>query len=250
MVYRVLAVFVVVVGFFSLAHAQLEYRVPAPALKTLVDAPMQPASTVSPDKRWVAAFEWNWVVSLGKLAAEELKLAGLRITPASFTRSRARSYDSIALHDLDNGSRIAVEGLPAGRIGAPSWSSDSHAPLDAQRFTLLATGQHARVSLDGEVEELSGPAPVANFELLPDPDYLVSEMLKIDQPMLMIHGMEDNNFGTYPMQSERMFDALKGLGAEARLVMLPHESHRYRARPSLLHMLLEQHRWLEKYLGE
>jgi dipeptidyl aminopeptidase/acylaminoacyl peptidase len=71
---------------------------------------------------------------------------------------------------------------------------------------------------------------------------------KINEPMLMIHGKEDPNSGTFPMQSERMFAALKGLGGNARLVMLPHEQHGYRARESLLHMLWEQHQWLDKYV--
>jgi len=73
---------------------------------------------------------------------------------------------------------------------------------------------------------------------------------KIDEPMLMIHGEVDNNSGTFPIQSERMFHALKGLGGTTRLVMLPHESHGYSARESVLHTLWEQYRWLEKYLGE
>lgn len=63
--------------------------------------------------------------------------------------------------------------------------------------------------------------------------------------MLMLHGKEDPNSGTFPMQSERMFAALKGLGGNARLVMLPHEQHSYRARRSLLHMLWEQYQWLD-----
>jgi dipeptidyl aminopeptidase/acylaminoacyl peptidase len=71
---------------------------------------------------------------------------------------------------------------------------------------------------------------------------------KINEPMLMIHGKEDPNSGTFPMQSERMFAALKGLGGNARLVMLPHEQHGYRARESLLHMLWEQHQWLETHV--
>ena len=71
---------------------------------------------------------------------------------------------------------------------------------------------------------------------------------KIDEPMLMIHGQEDPNSGTYPMQSERMFAAMKGLGGNARLVMLPHEQHGYRARESLLHLLWEQYEWLEKHV--
>ncbi len=71
---------------------------------------------------------------------------------------------------------------------------------------------------------------------------------QIREPLLLIHGMADNNAGTYPMQSERMFAALKGHGAIARLVMLPHESHGYRARESLLHVAWETDRWLEKYV--
>jgi len=71
---------------------------------------------------------------------------------------------------------------------------------------------------------------------------------KINEPMLMIHGKEDPNSGTFPMQSERMFAAMKGLGGNARLVMLPHEQHGYRARESLLHLLWEQYQWLDKYV--
>jgi dipeptidyl aminopeptidase/acylaminoacyl peptidase len=71
---------------------------------------------------------------------------------------------------------------------------------------------------------------------------------KIEDPLLMIHGMEDDNQGTYPVQSERLFAALKGLGKTARLVMLPREAHAYRARESVLHMLFEMDRWLEKYV--
>ena len=71
---------------------------------------------------------------------------------------------------------------------------------------------------------------------------------EINEPILMIHGQEDPNSGTFPMQSERMYAALKGLGKEARLVMLPYEAHGYRARKSLLHVLWEQEQWLDKYL--
>lgn len=71
---------------------------------------------------------------------------------------------------------------------------------------------------------------------------------KMKTPMLLIHGEADNNSGTYPMQSERYFNALKGLGATARLVILPKESHGYSAKESILHMLWEQDEWLEKYV--
>jgi dipeptidyl aminopeptidase/acylaminoacyl peptidase len=70
----------------------------------------------------------------------------------------------------------------------------------------------------------------------------------IKDPILLIHGEEDNNSGTFPMQSERMFAAIKGLGGNARLVMLPKESHGYRARESILHMLYETNAWLDQYV--
>ncbi|GAA4815627.1 alpha/beta hydrolase family protein [Litoribaculum gwangyangense] len=73
---------------------------------------------------------------------------------------------------------------------------------------------------------------------------------KMKTPLLLIHGVADNNSGTYPLQSERYFNALKGLGAPVRLVMLPKESHGYRAKESIMHMLWEQDQWLEKYLKD
>jgi dipeptidyl aminopeptidase/acylaminoacyl peptidase len=86
-------------------------------------------------------------------------------------------------------------------------------------------------------------APEVYFAMSP---FLHAET--IDEPLLLIHGAADNNPGTFPMQSERFYDALKGHGATARLVMLPHESHGYRARESVAHMLWETDRWLEKYV--
>ncbi|MBK9257627.1 MAG: S9 family peptidase [Saprospiraceae bacterium] len=71
---------------------------------------------------------------------------------------------------------------------------------------------------------------------------------KMKTPLLLIHGEADNNSGTFPMQSERYFNALKGLGAVCRLVILPKESHGYAARESILHMLWEQDQWLDKYV--
>ncbi|WP_166924326.1 prolyl oligopeptidase family serine peptidase [Xanthomonas sp. 60] len=71
----------------------------------------------------------------------------------------------------------------------------------------------------------------------------------IKDPILFIHGVDDNNSGTFPMQSERMFAAVKGLGGTARLVMLPNESHAYRARESIMTMLAESERWLEQTIG-
>ncbi len=71
---------------------------------------------------------------------------------------------------------------------------------------------------------------------------------KIKTPLLMIHGEADDNTGTYPMQSERFYAALKGQGATVRLVFLPLEAHHYSAHESVQHMLWEMDRWLDTYV--
>jgi dipeptidyl aminopeptidase/acylaminoacyl peptidase len=71
---------------------------------------------------------------------------------------------------------------------------------------------------------------------------------KVNEPMLMIHGEADDNTGTFPIQSERMDQALKGQGATVRLVMLPHEAHGYAGRESIEHVLYEMISWFDKYV--
>lgn len=71
---------------------------------------------------------------------------------------------------------------------------------------------------------------------------------RIDEPLLLIHGEVDNNSGTYPMQSERLFAAIQGNGGTARLCMLPYESHGYRAMESVLHVHAEMIAWLDEHV--
>jgi len=71
---------------------------------------------------------------------------------------------------------------------------------------------------------------------------------KIKTPLLMIHGEMDNNSGTFPIQSERLYNAVKGHGGTVRFVLLPYESHGYAAKENVLHMLWEQDQWLNKYV--
>src|SRR5262249_57774040 len=72
---------------------------------------------------------------------------------------------------------------------------------------------------------------------------------RITAPLLLIHGQEDANSGTFPIQSERLFQAILGNGGTARLVMLPHEGHGYLGRESVVHVLAEELGWLERWLG-
>jgi dipeptidyl aminopeptidase/acylaminoacyl peptidase len=73
---------------------------------------------------------------------------------------------------------------------------------------------------------------------------------KINEPILLIHGEADNNSGTFPIQSERFYVALKGHGVTARYVTLPHEAHGYAARESVLHTVAEMVNWADKYLKQ
>ena len=71
---------------------------------------------------------------------------------------------------------------------------------------------------------------------------------KINEPLLLIHGAEDPNSGTYPLQSKRMYAAMKGQGATVRWVELPLEEHGYRARESIGHVLWEMITWADTYV--
>jgi dipeptidyl aminopeptidase/acylaminoacyl peptidase len=71
---------------------------------------------------------------------------------------------------------------------------------------------------------------------------------KIKAPLLLIHGAADNNPGTFPIQSERLYQAIKGNGGTVRFVSLPHESHGYVARESVEHTLYEMVAWFDRYV--
>jgi dipeptidyl aminopeptidase/acylaminoacyl peptidase len=86
-------------------------------------------------------------------------------------------------------------------------------------------------------------APKSYLDLSP---FLAAD--RVNEPLLLIHGQKDDNTGTFPMQSERMFSAIQGNGGVARLVMLPEESHGYRARESVLHCVAETLEWLDEHV--
>lgn len=90
-----------------------------------------------------------------------------------------------------------------------------------------------------------------SFWEAPDVYLTMSPFVKADKlktPILLIHGLADNNTGTFTVQSERLYTALKGNGGIVRLVLLPYESHSYVAKESILHQAWETWQWLEKYV--
>lgn len=86
-------------------------------------------------------------------------------------------------------------------------------------------------------------APEIYYDMSP-----FSHANKIKTPLLLIHGELDNNPGTFPIQTERLYNAIKGHGGTVRYVQLPYESHGYTSRENILHMLWEQNQWLERYV--
>jgi len=86
-------------------------------------------------------------------------------------------------------------------------------------------------------------APQLYFDMSP-----FSYANKIKTPILLIHGEMDDNQGTFPINSERLFNAIKGHGGTTRFVYLPYEAHGYRAKENILHMLWETNTWLDTYV--
>ena len=86
-------------------------------------------------------------------------------------------------------------------------------------------------------------APDLYFQMSP-----FSYANKIKTPLLLIHGEMDDNQGTFPINSERLFNAIKGFGGTTRFVYLPYEAHGYRGKENILHMLWEMNTWLNKYV--
>jgi len=138
--------------------------------------------------------------------------------------------------------RVAVGGHSYGAFMTANLLSHSN---------LFAAGIARSGAYNRTLTPFGFQAEERNYWEAPEVYYTMSPFMHADKmktPLLLIHGEADNNSGTYPMQSERYFNALKGLGAPVRLVMLPKESHGYAARESIMHMLWEQDEWLEKYV--
>jgi len=146
-----------------------------------------------------------------------------------------------ALEYIDR-NRVAVGGHSYGAFMTANLLSHSD---------LFAAGIARSGAYNRTLTPFGFQAEERNYWEAPDVYNAMSPFMHADKmktPMLLIHGANDNNSGTYTMQSERYFNALKGFGAPARLVLLPKESHGYAAKESVLHVLWEQDEWLEKYV--
>lgn len=158
--------------------------------------------------------------------------------------SARAAVDEVVRRGVAERGRIAIGGHSYGAFMAANLLA--HSDLFAAGIARSGAYNRTLTPFGFQAEERTlWEAPEVYFSMSP---FMHAE--KVDEPILLIHGEADNNSGTFPLQSERFYHALKGQGATARLVMLPFESHGYRAEESVLHMLWEMDAWLEEYVGE
>jgi dipeptidyl aminopeptidase/acylaminoacyl peptidase len=161
---------------------------------------------------------------------------------AQLVASAQAALDELVRRGVADRERLAVGGHSYGAFMAANLLAHS----DLFRLGLARSGAYNRTltpfGFQGEERSLwEAPAVYAAMSPFMHAD-------KIDEPILLAHGEADNNPGTYTMQSERLYEAIKGMGGTARLVLLPHESHSYRARESVMHLIWETDTWLERYV--
>jgi dipeptidyl aminopeptidase/acylaminoacyl peptidase len=152
------------------------------------------------------------------------------------------AIDKLATMGVGDSTRVAVGGhsygafMTAHLLSHTNWFKAGIARSGAYNRTLTP------FSFQNE-DRTYWQAPQLYFDMSP-----FSYAQKLKTPILLVHGDTDDNTGTYPIQSERMFQALKGNGGNVRYVSLPYEAHGYRGKENILHLLWEEHMWLEKYV--
>jgi dipeptidyl aminopeptidase/acylaminoacyl peptidase len=161
---------------------------------------------------------------------------------AQLVASAAAAVDEVVRRGVVDRGRVAIGGHSYGGFTVANLLAHS----DLFRAGIALSGAYNRTltpfGFQSE-ERTLWQAPQTYLQMSP---FLHAD--KIRAPFLLIHGNADENPGTYPLQSERLYQALKGLGATVRLVLLPHEGHVYHARESLLRVAAEITHWLEKHV--
>jgi pimeloyl-ACP methyl ester carboxylesterase len=133
--------------------------------------------------------------------------------------------------------------LPAGSFPQEVEVWDRAAKVE---YKVASLGPSEGVPLGGV---RTGPR---SYEWIPEKSAKMSPFWyadKIKTPILLIHGEADDNTGTFPIQSERLYAAIRGNGGTVRLVMLPNEAHGYRGEETMEHVLYEELAWFDKYLN-
>jgi dipeptidyl aminopeptidase/acylaminoacyl peptidase len=154
----------------------------------------------------------------------------------------AAAVDVVAEKGVTDRDRVAIGGHSYGAFMTANLLA--HSDLFAAGIARSGAYNRTLTPFGFQAEERTyWEAPEIYYEMSP---FMHAD--KVDEPILLIHGEMDNNSGTFPLQSQRYYGALQGLGATVRYVVLPYESHGYRSRESLLHMLWEMQEWMDRYV--
>ena len=143
---------------------------------------------------------------------------------------------------ISDGNRLAIGGHSYGAFTAANLLAHS----DLFQAGIARSGAYNRT-----LTPFGFQGEQRNFWETPETYLTMSPFIsaeKINEPLLMIHGAEDNNSGTFPIQSERLYEAMKGLGGTVRYVSLPVEGHAYRSREAVGHVLWEMVEWLNTHV--
>lgn len=152
------------------------------------------------------------------------------------------AVDKLVEMGIADRNRIGIAGLSYGAFMTANLLANSD---------IFAAGIAINGAYNRTLTPFGFQAERRTFWEAPDIYFEMSTFMHADQinePLLMFHGEIDSNSGTYPIQSRRLYHALKGLGATARLVMLPHEDHIYAARETRMHVLAEMFEWFDRYV--
>ncbi|MEA5462538.1 alpha/beta hydrolase family protein [Leptothoe sp. PORK10 BA2] len=156
--------------------------------------------------------------------------------------SAEAAIDYLVERGVSDGSRLAIGGHSYGAFTAANLLAHS----DLFQAGIARSGAYNRTltpfGFQGE-QRTFWETPETYLTMSP---FISAE--KINEPLLLIHGAEDTNAGTYPLQSERLYEAVKGLGGTVRYVSLPAEGHGYRSREAVGHVLWEMVEWLDQHV--
>jgi dipeptidyl aminopeptidase/acylaminoacyl peptidase len=161
---------------------------------------------------------------------------------AQLEQNAIAAIEKITKMGIANPNKIAIGGHSYGAFMTANLLAHTH---------LFAAGIARSGAYNRTLTPFGFQAEERNYWESPDVYYKMSPFSyanKIKTPLLLIHGEADDNSGTFPIQSERFYSALKGFGATTRMVFLPSEAHSYRAKESVLHMLWEMNNWLNTYV--
>ena len=158
--------------------------------------------------------------------------------------SAQAAVDAVLARGVTEPGRIAIGGHSYGAFMTANLLA--HSDLFATGIAQSGAYNRTLTPFGFQAEERSlWEAPEIYFAMSP---FMHAE--KVNEPILIVHGQADDNPGTFPIQSERFYEAVKGHSGTARLVMLPLEGHGYRAKESMLHLMWEIDRWLDQYVGQ